>query len=664
MLNFSKILIANRGEIARRIIRTAREMDYKCAVIYSSGEINADFVSEADEAYDLGNGNIHETYLNITKIIDIALRNGIQAIHPGYGFLSENYKFAKACEENNIVFIGPTSENIKLMSQKTAAREFVKSLGIPLLESVQGNSPEELLKKSGKLKYPVIVKADTGGGGKGMQIVKKPEELSKILEISQREALAYFGDSNVYLEEYLEYPRHIEVQILGDCYGNIIHLYERECTIQRRHQKIIEEAPSLCLSDNLRNKLLEASLTIARKMKYLNAGTIEFLVDENQNFYFLEMNTRIQVEHPVTEKITGIDLVREQLNIASGNRLNFKQEDISVNGHAIESRIYAENPFNEFLPSVGSVIKYQEPTGRSVRIDSALSGPALISSDFDPMIAKVISGDLNRESARLNLIRFLQQYIIHGIDTNIPYLIEILNNPGFIQNSYSTSFCKDSKNMLQASYIKKMHGLSIELITAAFLIFTFPFLINHVNTNDNRVWKSLGYWRNIMVTEINILDVNYNITFKKQGTDNFTFCINEKVPLLVKGREKNGRVDFLFSGQRHVAFISSLSDIYYLSINGNTYTIRRNDITKTKFVKESGLNSFNQQNKILATINGKIIKMNVKMNEKVNKGDILMVVESMKMENYILAPKGGKITNICVNTGDLVKGRDVLAILT
>ncbi len=662
MVNFNKILVANRGEIARRIIKTAHNMDYTCAVIYTNEEINSDFVNDADEAYCLGDGDITDTYLNIKKITDIAINNGIEAIHPGYGFLSENYEFARECEGKNLVFIGPTSDNIKLMSQKSVAREFVKSLGIKLLESVKGNNPEELLLQAHKLKFPVIVKADSGGGGKGMHIVYDPKQLKNTVETARREALAYFGDANVYIEEYLISSRHIEVQVIGDQYGNLIHLFDRECTIQRRHQKIIEEAPAYGLTEEIRNGIVNSSLKIAREMNYVSAGTLEFLLDENMNFYFLEMNTRIQVEHGVTEQITGIDIVKEQIQIAQGLPIEIRQEDISIHGYALEARIYAENPLNEFMPSAGTVVTYFEPADESIRIDSAITGPALISSKFDPMIAKVIVNEDNREKSRIKLVKSLQQYVIHGIETNISYLSELLNNKEFVNKNYSTSFCDDSKNIILSSFQHRYRNLSVELIISAFFIYTFQ---NNSTDNYNKsVWQSLGYWRNIMLAELEIFNDNYKVEFKKPDDDNFVFWINDGGPFYVTGKKDVSKVNFVYNGKKNLIYVSSVAEDYYMTLSGFTFTFKYLNNYRSNSSIQNTLNLFNQQNKVLAPLNGKIIKMNIKINEKVNKGDILMVLESMKMENHIIASRNGEITEIFVKNGDLVNGKDVLAVLS
>lgn len=664
MINLKKILISNRGEIARRIMRTGREMGYTCCVIYSREDANTDFVTEADEAYDLGNGNLLETYLNIPKIISIALHHGIQAIHPGYGLLSENFLFAQACEENNIIFIGPTQKNIKLMSQKHEARKLAHSLDIPLLASVYSHNILDLISLSSNLNYPVIVKAVSGGGGKGMYIVHEKEVLKDVIEKAGREAYSYFGDPSLYIEEYLESPRHIEVQLLGDNYGNIVHLFERDCTIQRRHQKIIEEAPALTLRDDVRKNIIDSALKIANTIGYVSAGTIEFLMDEKQTFYFLEMNTRVQVEHPVTEMITGIDIIKEQFNIAEGRHLSFKQEDIYCKGHAIECRIYAENPFKEFKPSSGSIITYIEPSENIVRIDSSIKGPAVISDNYDPMISKLISYGPDRESARVNLLNSLHDYIIHGIDTNITYIIEILNHPLFIQNSYSTAFCIDSSHFLHKSHEKRIKESPVELIVAAFLIFNFSPGNSQLTAPGSPAWQNFGYWRNLMVTEINVLGKNYKVSFKKQSSNTFTFNINDNHYISISGNVLNARVDFNFSMHRYVAFMSILADTYYISLSGVTISFFRNDIIKIQDKKDKINNFPEPDNHILAPLNGKIIIINIKLHEMVNKGDVLMVLESMKMENYIIAPRSGQITKLLAHTGDRVTGRDVLAILT
>ena len=520
-MNIRKILIANRGEIALRIMRSARKMGIRCGVLYTTNELTSLFVRESDDAFCLGSGTLHDTYLNIPKIIHIALDNGFDAIHPGYGFLSENAGFSKACFDTGIVFIGPGPDNIRLMSNKIESRKFVGQIGIPLLSSVSAESTEELVKKAESLVFPIVVKAAAGGGGKGMRVVRETENLFLAIEAAKREAFSYFQDDQVYIEHYLEAPRHIEVQLIADNYGNIVHLFDRECSIQRRHQKIIEEAPASALSESTRSSMIDAALQIARKMHYTSAGTIEFLVDINQKFYFLEMNTRIQVEHAVSEEITGIDIVGEQIAIAAGKILSFNQDDVVSKGHAIECRIYAEDPFNEFLPAAGNILYYEDHLSRQVRIDSSIDGPTEISTDFDPMISKIIAHGTDRNDARKKLLISLNDYIIHGITTNMGYLQQVLDHSDFKLNHLSTSFCDRSIVSITKAYHEKLKTLPIEHVVAAYL---FAWLAGTEKTvSTPTAWEKIGYWRNFMFVELKMVETVYKVRFRKIAAEVLVF---------------------------------------------------------------------------------------------------------------------------------------------
>ncbi len=484
-----KILIANRGEIAIRIYFTLRKLNIDAIGIYSEEDKNS-YHRYAIPCIYLGKGNLIETYLNIEKIIEIAKKNHCNAIHPGYGFLSENYLFAKRCEEENIIFIGPSSNSIKLMGDKLLAKSIARKLKIPVLESITG-SLDEIQKhiEEQNIKYPLLVKASAGGGGKGMKVISSRENMKDVLESASREALNYFGNPEIYVEKYIENPRHIEVQIVGN--KNPLHLFERECSIQRRHQKIIEEAPSVSLDNERKQILYEYALQIGREIDYQNLGTVEFLYDEEtKNFYFLEMNTRIQVEHPVTEMITGLDLVKLQVDVINEN-LDLRQENISVIGHSIEARVYAEDPENDFLPSPGRILTYVEPQMSNIRIDSSIKFPSEISSMFDPMISKIISYGRDREEAIRYLIYGLKNYIIHGVKTNINYLVEILESEDFKENKISTNFTK------KFNYKDK---ISEELITFAIALHSRnqnQFSLSSSNSKLIDVWNYIGNWRNV-----------------------------------------------------------------------------------------------------------------------------------------------------------------------
>lgn len=439
---FSKILIANRGEIALRIIRACREMGIRTVAIYSEVDVNSPHVKLADEAVCIGEAASVKSYLNIPAIISAAEITDVEAIHPGYGFLAEDPHFAEICESCNITFIGPSPESMRLMGDKLAAKNAVKRIGLPVVPGGDKviKAKEEALKVARKLRYPVIVKAAAGGGGRGMRVCHNDVRLIGALLTAQREAEAAFGNSDVYIEKYLEQPRHIEIQILADRKGRIIHLGERDCTIQRRHQKLIEESPSPIVNEKLRKKMGELAVKAAKNVHYVSAGTIEFLLDKNGDFYFMEMNTRIQVEHPVTEMVTGLDLIKEQINIASGKKLSIRQENVKLNGWAIEARIYAEDPDKNFMPSPGKITEYNAPGGRGVRLDTDVHAGYEISPYYDSMIGKLITyGKSRRESIDI-MRRALDEFTIKPIKTTIPFLKNIFNDPLFIKGDISTDF--------------------------------------------------------------------------------------------------------------------------------------------------------------------------------------------------------------------------------
>jgi len=434
MKKFNKILVANRGEIAVRIFKTLRKMGINSVAIYSGRDESSLHRQMADESYLIKGELLSETYLNSQKIIEIAKNAGADAIHPGYGFLSENAEFSRMVAETGINFIGPPGEVIDSMGNKLSARTLAREAGVPLIEGYEG-SIEEILKNISRFELPLIIKAAAGGGGKAMRIVRNAEDFTEALETTGREALNYFGDNLLYVEKYFEKGRHIEIQVLADHYGNIIIPGERECSIQRRHQKVIEETPSQFITQETREKMFEVSRSLVRKIGYVNAGTLEFLVDESQNFYFLEMNTRIQVEHPVTEETSGIDLVEQQILIAAGNRLQIEQSEVNITGHSIQARLYAEDPEKSFLPSPGEVFDYSEPHLPGLRIDSGMNSSSILYPDFDPMISKVIATASSRDEAIRLLQKALSEYLISGVTTNREFLISLLSDEDFKRES-------------------------------------------------------------------------------------------------------------------------------------------------------------------------------------------------------------------------------------
>ncbi len=443
-----KVLVANRGEIAVRIIRACRELGICVVAVYSEVDRTSLHVQLADEAHPLGGIKASESYLNQDKILEIARTASVDAIHPGYGFLSENPRFAEKVEKAEIAFVGPPSNAIRLLGDKTAARTLAKSIGVPTVAGTTDaiQSDIEAIHTAETLGFPILLKAAAGGGGKGMRIVWSREEFASLLRAARSEAKGAFGDDRVYMEKYVQNPRHVEIQIIGDQSGSVVYLGERDCSVQRRHQKVVEESPSPIMTSELRARMGESAVTLARAAGYWNAGTVEFLVDPDLNFYFLEVNTRLQVEHPVTEATTGIDLVKEQLRVASGQQLSFMQSDIVPRGHAIECRIYAEDPANNFLPSTGRIVHYVPPEGPCIRVDNGVRQGDTVQVFYDPMLSKVIAWGQSRDDAIQTMLRALQEFRVLGIKTTIPFCTFVLNNPTFRSGVYDTHFVQTHLN--------------------------------------------------------------------------------------------------------------------------------------------------------------------------------------------------------------------------
>ena len=445
---FKKVLVANRGEIALRVIRGCRDLGVQTVAVHSEADAGMPFAVMADEAVEIGPAPSSQSYLVIDRIIDAAKRSGAEAIHPGYGFLSENQDFARACADSGIVFIGPPPEAMAAMGEKVPARDRMRHSGVPVVPGTDAISDvEEAVRAATDIGYPVLIKASAGGGGIGMRIARSETELRDSIDTAKSTAKRAFGNETVFLEKYLEQPRHIEIQVLADSHGTVIHLGERECSIQRRHQKIVEESPSPVIDPVTRARMGEAAVTAARAVGYVNAGTVEFIYRDG-DFYFLEMNTRLQVEHPITELVYGVDLVAHQLRIAAGEPLSLRQEELVPRGHAVECRVNAENYAKGFLPSPGQVTGYHEPSGPGVRVDSALAGPALVSPNYDPMIAKLIVHAPDRLAALDRMRRALLEYIITGIRTNIPYHLALLSHPQFREGAYSTHFIDEHPELV------------------------------------------------------------------------------------------------------------------------------------------------------------------------------------------------------------------------
>ncbi len=496
---FKRILVANRGEIAIRIMRAASDLGIETVAIYHDVDKKMPFVRFADYAYELKSDTPKEGYLDIEQIIQIAKESNSEAIHPGYGFLSENSKFSQAVNDAGLKFIGPKPYAIDVMGNKTRARELMSKADVPIVPGTKEKITdiEDAYKIADEIGYPILLKAASGGGGKGMRDVASKDEFKSSFEAAQRESLKAFGDDSIYIEKLIINPKHIEIQLIGDEHGNYVHLGERDCSIQRRHQKVIEESPSTILDMETRHKMGKVAIDAAKACEYVNAGTVEFLVDTNKNFYFLEMNTRLQVEHPVTEMVTGIDLAKEQIRIAAGEKLSFTQEDINWTGNAIECRIYAEDPFNNFLPDTGTIQYMREPAGRGVRVDGSVETLSEISIHFDPMLAKLIVYGKNRKEAINRMKRALKNYIVHGVKTSIPFELAVMDSKEFIDGTYDTGYIE---NKFDFSVLDKMKEENYDVV-AAIAAFIYEKQKNDskpVNTNHKaNKWKltRLNYYR-------------------------------------------------------------------------------------------------------------------------------------------------------------------------
>ena len=638
-MTFHKLLIANRGEIACRIIKSAHEMGISCVAVYTNADSESPFVRQADEAIKLS-----DTYLNGKEIIEAAIQTGAQAIHPGYGFLSENAKFSRDVLKAGLIWVGPSSKVITSMGDKLKAKDIAEKADVPTLPMT--TDP----KKANTIGYPILIKAAAGGGGKGMRIVESKKDLKESLLGAQREAMTGFGDDRVFIERYVASSRHIEIQILGDTHGNVVHLGERECSIQRRHQKIIEESPSPRVNPEMREAMGDAAIKLAKKLKYESAGTVEFLVDDKSGeFWFLEVNTRLQVEHPVTEEVTGKDLVYEQLRIARGEELGYKQEDISWEGSSIEARLYAEDPANEFLPATGTLIAYETDDSIDARWDTGIEQGSVIGTDFDPMLAKVIAKGKNRTDAANKLALALQSLHIGGVTTNRDFLVASLRSKQFHKGQTTSDFIEKAKP--QRSVILK--GQQLEQAVAAAALW-----IQGENRNNASLLKEApSGWRNSRLPRQNISfeysDKEINVTYKANRDSSFDLNENTKANIL---QWTTTGIDLEVNNTRFFSKVTRKNDD--LVVHGPW-----GDALLKILPRFTLPGSELQAGGLVAPMPGKVIDLKVKVGSKVKKGDTLVILEAMKMEHQVKAIEDGKVSQVLIKKDDQLENGALLMIV-
>lgn len=653
-----KILVANRGEIALRVIRAIQSSGMKAVAIYSEADRDMPYVSEADESWTLGTGTLMETYLHLEHIVKIAERSGASAIHPGYGFLAENASFASLCKERGIIFIGPEPEMIDLMGNKANARKTAVEYGVPVIEGLTG-SKKEILQHVADIQFPLLIKPAAGGGGKGMHIVRVASELEDAMEDATREAKNYFGSEELYIERYIEQARHIEVQVIADHHGNVVHLYERECSLQRRYQKIIEEAPSPSVSDETREKMTRSAVDLVRGIGYTNAGTIEFLTDEKENFFFIEMNTRIQVEHPVTEMVTGIDIVKEQLRIASGEKLSFNQEQVTIRGHAIEARLYAEDPANDFMPATGNIRKIHKGNVH-VRLDEGYEEGNNITPFYDPLITKIIGFGIDRSDAIRQLISGLRNYHLSGVRTNRDFLVTLLLSDQMAGNRMHTRLIDQEighfLDMLEEFKEKPDPQMILTFFVAAAVFHEYG------EIPKKNTWETIGYWRQNPDIQLQYGEKTHRVPFKiNPGGRELTLQFDDRIVNVKLLDQYDNFFKLMVDGQQFISWADVDGADIILDIEQFTFHAKRMDIPDERYSGNSTrLVTDEDIAEICAPLNGKVVKINVRESDKVKAGDTLMVIESMKMENRIITPRDAEIGEVFTGLGDLVEANELL----
>ena len=651
----NKILIANRGEIAVRIAKTCKKMNIKVACIYSKQDEDAYHLNYADEIYYLGEDPLKGSYLNQRKILDIVKKSNSDAVHPGYGFLSENYKFAKLLESNKKIFIGPPASAIKLMGDKITSKKLAKKAGVNCIPGINEviNNDKIALKISKSIGYPIMIKASAGGGGKGMRIAYTDKELISYINSAKNEAKNAFGDDRIFLEKYIENPRHIEIQILGDQFGNIIWLGDRECSIQIRHQKIIEEAPSSFIDNQLRKEMGKQSISLAKAVGYFSAGTVEYVVNDKKDFYFLEMNTRLQVEHPVTEETTGYDLVEEMINIANKKKLKIKQSEIKIKGWSFESRVCAENPLKNFMPSAGK-IKFLKFPKDDIRLESGYREGEEVSIYYDPLIAKIISKGKDRYEAIDKMLKALEQIYIDGIDTNINFLMDIYRSNNFKIGKFDTNFIEKYYDDGYSGNIREDKDFLIINLLALAHKLTY---LNEINANKINI-------KNTFISEVDgnaskiealkIKENKYKIRFK-----------NKTLLIYIKKIEESPIFLIIFEENKYYGLVKSIQEklnISYRGVNKNVIILKLSSYNNSKKIPIK--KQKNKEKKLIAPMPGRVVKVLVKVGQKVDAGQLLLILDAMKMENTINATEQGTIKKILVNNDETVIAEQDLIILS
>ncbi len=623
-------------------MRTANALGIKTVAVYSDADASALHTKSADEAVFIGPPAVAESYLQIEKIIDAAKATGSDAIHPGYGFLSENAAFADACEKAGIVFVGPSTLAIDLMGDKARAKRAMIEAGVPCVPGYQGEDQETdtLIREAAGVGYPLMIKAAAGGGGRGMRLVEADSEVANAIETARSEALNAFGSAELIIEKAIISPRHVEIQVFGDSHGNVVYLGERDCSVQRRHQKVIEEAPCPVMTPALRQQMGEAAVAAAKAVDYVGAGTVEFLLGADGEFYFLEMNTRLQVEHPVTEEITGLDLVQLQLNIAAGDALGFTQDDVELNGHSMEIRLYAEDPENDFLPSTGHIDLWIEPTGEGVRVDGGIETGGEVSPFYDPMLAKVIATGSNREEARSRLVRSLRDSCLFGPATNRDFLIDALERDAFISGEATTAFIGEEYGEAGFATQPATEELCIAAMTQ-YLVKKQDALASSAGVNDELLnWASADLLGSVFIYKVSEKDTTFVV--RPTGTDQYSIAVGDAAAIQVEVRTfSSDRINLKIDGEPHHAAYLAYSDGLSLSISTHTTQFTVEDISAGESLNDGAGGGM-----VVSPMHGQLLEVFVSEGDDVSAGDRLAVLEAMKMQHEIVAEVSGKVVSV------------------